>query len=46
VGDLPSVGVLARVGHAEKTFARMLELKVLVGELGTVNGLATGAVFI
>jgi hypothetical protein len=42
---LPSVCILARVGHAEKAFASMLELEVLIGELGTVDGLATGAVF-
>ena len=41
--ELASVCVLARVGHAEETFAAVLELEVLVGELFAVDGLATSA---
>lgn len=40
----PTVGVLATVGHAQETLAGVLELEVLIGELGAVDGLATGAI--
>ena len=39
-----TVGVFARVGHAEKTLAGVLELEVLIGELVTVDGLAASPV--
>jgi hypothetical protein len=42
--ELTAVGVLARVGHAEKTLASVLELEVLVGELCAVDRLAAGTV--
>ena len=42
-GKLGSVGVGTRVGHGEDAGAGVLELEVLVGELGAVDGLAAGA---
>jgi hypothetical protein len=42
--ELTAVRVLARVGHAEKTFASVLELEVFIGELCAVDGLAAGTV--
>ena len=41
--ELGAVGVLAAVGHAQETLAGVLELEVLVRELGAVDGLATSA---
>jgi hypothetical protein len=41
---LTAVGILARVGHAKKTLASVLELEVLIGELCAVDGLAAGTV--
>lgn len=41
--ELGAVGVLAAVGHAQKTLAGVLELEVLVRELGAVDGLAASA---
>ena len=41
--ELAAVCVLAGVGHAEKTLLGVLELEVLVGEFGAVDGLAAGA---
>lgn len=41
--ELASVGVFARVGHAEHAFLAVLELEVLIGEFGAVDGLATGS---
>lgn len=38
--ELRAVGVLAAVGHAKKALARVLELEVLIGELGTIDGLS------
>ena len=38
--ELGAVGVLAAVGHAHETLAGVLELEVLIGELGAVDGLA------
>jgi hypothetical protein len=37
-------GCAYRVGHAEKTLAGVLELEVLIGKLGAIDGLATGTV--
>ena len=42
--ELRAVGVLSTVGHAEETLACVLELEVLIGELGTVDGLAACAI--
>jgi hypothetical protein len=42
--ELASVGVLSRVGHAKETLASVLELEVLVGELGAVDGFAASTV--
>jgi hypothetical protein len=41
--ELATVGVLARVGHGEDALLAVLELEVLVGELGAVDGLAASA---
>ena len=43
---LGAVGVGTRVGHGEDAGAGVLELEVLVGELGAVDGLAAGAVVV
>ena len=43
--ELGAVGVLAAVGHAHETLAGVLELEVLIGELGTVDGLAASTLF-
>jgi hypothetical protein len=40
---LAAVGVLARIGHAEKVLLGVLELEILIGELGSVDGLSAGA---
>ena len=42
--ELGAVGVLAAVGHAQETLASVLELEVLIRELGAVDGLAAGAI--
>jgi hypothetical protein len=42
---LAAIGVFAGVGHAQKTSLAVLELEVLVGELGPVDGLSAGAWF-
>jgi hypothetical protein len=34
----------ARVGHAEETLAGVLELEVLIGEFGAIDGLSAGTV--
>lgn len=39
-----TVGVFARVGHAEKTLAGVLELEVLIRKLVAIDGLAASAV--
>ena len=41
--ELAPVCVLARVGHAHKTLTAVLELEVLIRELGPVDGLSTGS---
>eukprot|EP01043_Picozoa_sp_COSAG02_P049475 COSAG02_NODE_4971_length_4771_cov_1.547303_2_plen_235_part_00 len=41
--ELGAVGSRASVGHGKDTRAGVLELEVLIGELGAVNGLAAGA---
>lgn len=38
-----AVGVLASVGHGKKVGLGVLQLEVLIGELLSVDGLATGA---
>lgn len=35
--ELGTVGILSGVGHAEKTFLGMLQLKVLIWELSSVD---------
>jgi hypothetical protein len=40
--ELAAIGVLARVGHGKEALLAVLELEVLVGELGAVDGLAAG----
>jgi hypothetical protein len=42
--ELRAVGVLASVGHGELTSLGVSVDEVLIGELGAVDGLATGAV--
>jgi len=42
--ELGTVGAWTSVGHGENTWAGVLELEVLILELGAVNGLATGSV--
>ena len=42
--ELGAVGVLAAVGHAHETLAGVLELEVLIGELGTVDRLAASSI--
>lgn len=42
--ELGAVGVGAGVGHGQETGSGVLGLKVLVGELGAVDGLASGSV--
>ena len=42
--ELRAVGARAGVGHREDARAGVLELKVLILELGAVDGLAAGAV--
>ena len=44
--ELRAVGVRAGVGHAQDAGAGVLELEVLVGELGAVDRLAAGAVVV
>ena len=44
--ELTSVGVRARVGHAQHPGACVLVLKVLVGKLGAVDALAARAVVV
>ena len=39
--ELGAVGVLSGVGHGEEEGAVVLQLEVLVGELGTVDALTT-----
>jgi hypothetical protein len=39
---LGAVGVLASIGHGKKEGLGVLQLEVLVGELLSVDGLATG----
>ena len=41
--ELGAVGVLASVGHGKKEGLGVLQREVLVGELLTVDGLATSA---
>ena len=40
---LRSVGVGTSVGHAQKTSANVVELKVLIGKLFAVNGLSSSS---
>ena len=42
--ELRSVGVLSRVGHAQKSGTSVLQLEVLVGKLLAVYRLSTGSV--
>lgn len=42
--ELRAVGVGAGVGHGEQTRLVVLQVEVLVGKLGTVDGLTTGTV--
>lgn len=44
--ELRAVGVGSSVGHRENTGLGMLQLEVLVFELGAVDGLASGAVVV
>jgi hypothetical protein len=44
--ELRSVGVRASVGHGERARLDVLELEVLILELGAVDGLATSAVVV
>ena len=39
-----TVGILATVGHAQEALAGMLQLEVLVRELGAIDRLATGSI--
>ena len=41
---VPTVCVLAAVGHAQETLAGMLELEVLIGELSAVDRRAAGSI--
>ena len=41
--ELAPIRVLPRIRHAQQARLAVLELKVLVGELGSVDGLATSA---
>ena len=41
--ELGSVGVFSGVGHGQPAGAEVLQLEVLVGELLSVDGTATGA---
>merc|ERR1712137_101621 len=42
--ELRSVGVGSSVGHREKVFLSVLQSKVLVVELGSIDGLATSSI--
>jgi hypothetical protein len=42
--ELGAVGILASVGHGQKTRLGVLDFEVLISELLAVNGLATGAI--
>jgi len=42
--ELAAVGVFARVGHGEQTGARVLQSKVFIGEIGSVDAHGAGAV--
>mmetsp|Transcript_16340 Transcript_16340/g.31884 ORF Transcript_16340/g.31884 Transcript_16340/m.31884 type:complete len:211 (+) Transcript_16340:258-890(+) len=44
--ELRSVGVGPGVGHGEDSFALVLEIKVLVGELLPINGLSTSSIMV
>lgn len=44
--ELRAIGVLARVGHGEEARARVLQIEVLIGKLGAVDGLTTSSVAI
>lgn len=44
--ELGAVGVGTGVGHGEETGLVMAKLEVLIGKLGTVDGLATSAVVV
>ena len=42
--ELRAIGARASVGHAQQTWRIMKDVKVLIGELGTVNTLATTSI--
>ena len=42
--ELGAIGVLTGVGHGQDTFARVLELEVLISKLLPIDGLATGSI--
>eukprot|EP00538_Stauroneis_constricta_P007049 CAMPEP_0119545972 /NCGR_PEP_ID=MMETSP1352-20130426/570_1 /TAXON_ID=265584 /ORGANISM="Stauroneis constricta, Strain CCMP1120" /LENGTH=213 /DNA_ID=CAMNT_0007590611 /DNA_START=130 /DNA_END=771 /DNA_ORIENTATION=- len=44
--ELGSVGVWSGVGHAENSWASVLELEVFIGELSSVDGLSSGSVVV
>ena len=44
--ELRAVGVLSGVGHGQPAGTKVLQLEVLVGELGSVDGLAPSAVVV
>jgi len=44
--ELRAIGAWAGVGHAEDAGAGVLEGEVLVSELGTIDGLTTGAIMV
>jgi hypothetical protein len=44
--ELGAVGVGSGVGHGQDSGSGVLQLEVLVGELGSVDGLASGAVMV
>lgn len=42
--ELATVGVGTSIGHGQETGSIVSELEVLIGKLGTIDGLATGSV--
>ncbi len=44
--ELRAVGVLTSVGHGQHEWLRVIVLKVLISELGTVDGATTGTVLL
>ena len=41
--ELRAIGVFARIGHAQHSGLAVLELEVLILELGSVDGFPSGA---